>query len=201
MKFISTLLILFTFNINAKTINLDEKNTILLIGTISSPMSEYVVRQLDQLNKEKNNNPIYFLIYSNGGTLMDGEKIIAAAKKSRRPVDTITIVAMSEAFNIVQVLRTRYILNYALMMTHPIYIPNFPLVVDLLPDIIEDMGLTMAVYDRVAKRMKLSISQYIKFMRMESIIRGSNNLLINAADEIVSIQCTKDLILAGGCPQ
>lgn len=181
------------------TIILNTTNTVSLIGPITVGSISTALLEINELNKMKSASPIFLYIQSPGGDVSAEELFISIAKQSKRPIHTVTLIAASAAFNIVQALGRRYIVDRTIMMTHNAFMEHVTLNEDVVMNLTEAMGFLLNVYDRTAKRLKMSSETYSKFMEKEAIIRGENNLRINTADELINIQCSKDLILEGKC--
>lgn len=201
-----TALIFITFSLffsllgrASTTIILNTTNTVSLVGPITVDSISAALVDINELNKIKSSSPIYLYIQSPGGDVSAEELFISIAKQSRRPVHTITLVAASAAFNIVQALGKHYIVERSIMMTHNAFMERVTLNKEVLGELAEAVGFLLNVYTRTANRLKMSYEVYSKFMEKEPIIRGENNLRINTADELVNIQCSKDLILSGKC--
>lgn len=183
----------------AKTIKLDETNTIPLMGVIGPEMMLTTAIRLEILNQVKTDKPIYFYIYSPGGDVESSEVIIQLAKNSRRPVNTITIAAASAAFNIVQSLGDRDILENSLLLTHNAYQMKFQINEESADRVQKALDYLYKIYNRIAQRLNMTITEYENFMHAETFIRGKNNLIVNTADRIIEIECSKTLLLMGGC--
>lgn len=201
-----TALIFITFSLffsilgrASTTVMLTTNNTVSLVGPITVDSISSALVDINELNKLKSSSPIYLYIQSPGGDVSAEELFISIAKQSRRPIHTITLVAASAAFNIVQALGKRYIVERTIMMTHNAFMERVILNKEALGELTEAVGFLLNVYARTASRLKMSYEVYAKFMEKEAIIRGENNLKINTADELINIQCSKDLILDGKC--
>ncbi len=199
-----TLLVCFTvvcgFSVYSHTIVLDEDNTIVLQGVINDYAAQQFFFKFLMLNMNKSTKPIYLYINSPGGSLGSAEAIIEIAKKSRRPVHTISSFAASAAFNIVQSLNKRYITSDAVLLTHNAYFNIFRVNPNSSEELEHAKADIFPVYERVAKRLKMTSKEYQTFMDASAFVKGENNIKINTADEIIDIQCTKKLILSGDCP-
>lgn len=190
-----------TFSCQSKELQLNTSNTIAIEGEISILSVFRFVAELDKLNEGSSNKPIYLYIHSPGGDVMASESIILLAKQSRRPVNTVTIVAASAAFNIVEGLGTRYITDHSVLLTHNAFFERFPINEDSHEELKKATEVLFKIYKRIADRMNLSYENYLNFMRYELPVRGKNNIKINTADEVVEINCSKELILNGICIQ
>lgn len=98
---------------------LDKTNTILLRGEINDSSVSEVMTKAFKLNLiESSSSPIYLVLKSPGGSIMAGMDMIQALKGLRRPVHTVTIMSASMAFQTVQQMGTRYVLDTGVLMSH-----------------------------------------------------------------------------------
>lgn len=199
MKYFLAIFLFISFALQAKTISLSDDNTISIIGSITSKLLVPVTMRIIILNQLKTNSPIYLYLNSLGGDLETSENLIVLLQKSRRPIHIVAVKAASCAFNMAQALGRRYITSHSLLLTHNAYFVTFPITDQSIKEVTEAVTTVMKVYERTAKRLHLSVKEYLKFMEPETWIRGRDNLTINAADEIVTIACSSKLILSGGC--
>lgn len=98
---------------------LKSDNTVSLRGEVNDSSVNALVKQLRELDTEKNiGKPIYLVLYTPGGSIQAGFELIEAIKGLRRPVKTVTIFAASMGFQIVQSLDERTILSGGVLMSH-----------------------------------------------------------------------------------
>lgn len=107
-------------NENQKTVenlSLDPKNTIYIDGEIGE-RSESIAQEITK--KSKNGKPLYILIASPGGSVMDGALIISAIQASKVPVYTVCkSLCASMAAIIHQYGTKRLMVDRAILMFHP----------------------------------------------------------------------------------
>lgn len=192
---------MFSFSVFAKTIDLTTENVLPLLGPIDDATAFSVIFKLAALNEMKTDKPIYMYIDSPGGSVVSANLIIDTVKLSRRPVHTVSIFAASAAFNIVQALGSRFIVERTLFLTHNAYIANFRINELSIERIDQAKQYLFSIYAVSAKRLGLSDKEYQDFMESETLVRGENILKINAADRIVNVDCSKEIILNGSCPK
>lgn len=87
------------------------------------------------------------------------------------------------------------------MMTHPVRYTTLMLVPGNVLLAKQAFELSFTIYKEVADRMKLTFEQYIDFLVLETRVSGNNLIKMNMADELVTVECDKDVILKGGCPE
>lgn len=112
----------FTTNLFAQSSNeiiLNSTNTISLNDYVNSESAQKVFLDARALDLAyPNAGPIYFVIYSGGGSINAGIEMINNLKTIKRPIHTVTIFAASMAFHTVQALGKRYILPFGTLMQH-----------------------------------------------------------------------------------
>jgi ATP-dependent protease ClpP protease subunit len=201
MKFLLVIsLLIFGITGQTKTLKLDETNTLRIFKEINYGMVPDFLLNLARLNEIDTKKPIYLYIHSPGGSVVVSEMLIEMAQKSRRPVHTVAIHAASAAFNVVQSLGIRYVTSFSRLLTHHAYTNFFPLNPGSIADAKQGMALVTPIYERIAKRMKLSNDEYELLMDKDLYIKGADNIKVNSADEVVDVDCSRGLILAGNCP-
>lgn len=199
MKKLLLLLLLVSPTLFAKTLELNENNTLSILGEIGPHTLLDFSHKLIALNEKSTDKPLYLYIDSPGGVVEYADAIVFLAKNSRRIIHTISLKAASAAFNIVQMLHTRYIVYYSQLLTHPIYYPNLRSLPDTIEMLTQSVKEDFKTYREIAIRLGLPLEDYVKLMEKDMWVRGENNLTINTADEIVEIECSKQLILNGDC--
>jgi ATP-dependent Clp protease protease subunit len=105
-------------------LKIDSKQVILLTGPIGMPSLFSGASNLDIPSRilalSKNHKPIYLLIDSPGGSVMDGAMIISAMQGAGVPVYTVcTKLCASMAFIIHQYGTKRFMIDRAVLMAHP----------------------------------------------------------------------------------
>jgi len=97
---------------SSNTISVNEE-----VDPISAAKWTQKARELDK--KGSANDPIYLVMNTPGGSIMDGLDFIEALRGLRRPVKTVTIFAASMGFQIVQnASGERLILKNGILMSH-----------------------------------------------------------------------------------
>lgn len=105
------------FDKQVKYLNLVEDQTVEIYGEINES-SEAIAQKITSLAAK--GKPIYLLINSPGGSVMDGALIISAIEASKAPVYTIcTQLCASMAALIHQYGHTRYMVDRSILMFHP----------------------------------------------------------------------------------
>jgi ATP-dependent protease ClpP protease subunit len=183
---------------NRRSIVLTPENTVNVRGVINAESMVRAQMRLSELSRERggSNYPIYIVLDSPGGSIMDGEDFIRFANMFRN-VHTITIFAASMAAAIVQgIPGQRLISERGEMMFHRAkgrFQGQFE-AGEVESRLLRAKALVLAMETRNANRMKLPILQYKQQVINELWLYGAANIPANAADEVVRIVCNRPLI-------
>lgn len=103
-------------NVSIDKINLSEAQVVRLYGEVD--YTEPLVQKLQELGRGK--KPIYLLINSPGGSVIDGAAVLSAMEASSVPVHTVCVsVCASMAAIIHQYGTTRLAVDRSILMFHP----------------------------------------------------------------------------------
>lgn len=189
---------LATMFAEARPVQLNPDNTVLFKGAVTEQSVAVVQAEIEKLNQKRgsSNYPIYLVIESPGGSIGAGMDFIEYAKNVPN-LHTITIFAASMAAGIVEALPgERLILSTGTLMFHRAsggfqgQFENGEVESRLLyaKDIVKEM-------ERInSERMKLPLSKYKELVNNEYWLFGKNAVDKMAADETVSLICSKELI-------
>lgn len=169
-----------------KNIKVDESRTIYIEGFIG-PNAVNAARELDLLQQE-NNDPIYVLINSPGGSVLDGAVFVSAIESSKAPVYTVCIkMCASMASTIHAYGKKRLMTNRAVLMYHPASAS--------VSGTIEQMKSLTDFYNRyvnkfelyIANRAKIDFHTYKNEVANEIWIDSEEATARGLNDEIVSL--------------
>ncbi len=119
MVLVTLLFMLLLPMAHAKEIVLTQDNSVVLNGAFTSQSVSKLIGEVKKLDAElKSGYPIYLFLNTPGGSIQAGLEFFEFIKGVNRPVHTITLFAASMGFQTVQHLRTRYILEYGVLMSH-----------------------------------------------------------------------------------
>lgn len=181
-----------------RTILLTPENTITIRGVIEESSMVQAQMKLSELSKLRgmDNYPIYIVLDSPGGSIIDGEDFIQFATTFRN-VHTITIFAASMASAIVQAIPgKRLIVNRGEQMFHRAkgqFRGQFE-TGEVESRLLRAKALVRHLETRNAKRMGLSIEIYKNLVVNELWLYGDENVSRKASDEVVRIVCDRPLI-------
>lgn len=99
-----------------KQLNLTSSNTVVLIGEIGSDQA-LLGQEINE--KAKSGRPVYLLINSPGGSVLDGNLIVSAIQSSKVPVYTICMQLCASMASIIFESGTkRYMVDRSILMFH-----------------------------------------------------------------------------------
>lgn len=181
----------------AKEIVLTDTNTAILRGPVNSDSVGDVMRQLNELNRKgKDNDPIYLVLYTPGGSVIQGLNLITYMNSLRRPVHSVSIFAASMGFHILQNSKSRFITKFGTIMSHRAsggFEGDIPQQVNSrfqhIKDLLEKMD------EQVISRTggKYNKNTYMELIRDEYWSVGSNAVADKFADEVVTLKCDDSL--------
>jgi ATP-dependent protease ClpP protease subunit len=194
-KYLSILL-LVTFVIAEKTnntITLNENNFVVIRGEITGQKVSKWLVELQQIKSDT----IYIYISSQGGSVLDGIKIIEEIYTMRdncKDVICVADVAMSMAFVILQACPTRYAMYSSILMQHQMsFNVGGPIRnVQTRSKFIESIDYNLN--NMQATRLGIDISEFIKITSHDLWLAGKDIQKYNTVDEIVHIKCDISLI-------
>ena len=183
---------------NADEIRLSSANTVNFRGEVSETSVNEAIIQLMFLNAVRGpaDYPLYLVLDTPGGSIIDGLDFIQYAKTVRN-LKTITIFAASMGSAIVEALPgERLITEVGVLMFHRArgsfsgQFENGEVEARLAAAkaMVRHMEITNA------KRMSISLSKYKAKVKDEWWLFGQDNITQKAADRIVSVSCTQDLV-------
>lgn len=199
MKYLLVLLIfLMPLLSRAENISLNTNNSIAFRGEISDEQVSYFMEKLNELDSIRGTKdyPLYIVLDSPGGDIEAGLNFIQFAR-SIHNIKTITIFAASMASGIVEALPgERLITEMGTLMFHRAkgtFSGQFDTgeVESRLAYANQIVGL---LENTNASRLGMSLKEYKAAVHNELWIFGFTSVFNNAADKVVSISCTKDLI-------
>lgn len=179
----------------AKDIVLTSKNTVYLNGNINEFNVNRTIKELQNLNSQDQGlEPIYLILRSSGGSIINGIELINYMKKSVRPVHTISLKAASMAFVISQFGNQRYITDNGFIMHHP---PSLG-IRESLPKIRVQVNFAQQLSDMLMteilqRNVKFNKESFEKLIDSDYYSLGVNAVNDGFIDEIVNISCDVSL--------
>lgn len=167
-----------------KRLSIDGSRTVVIFGEISSQGTE-VSNKIKQM-AEESSSPIYILLDSPGGSVVDGSMVINAIESSKVPVNTIChSLCASMAAMIHQYGAKRYMFDRSIIMFHQASagtqgsIGQMNAMLGLLTRYIA------RIESDVAKRQGLSLQEYQQRAASEYWLDSQEALSANVVDELV----------------
>tara|TARA_Y200000002_G_scaffold382905_1_gene401982 strand:+ start:923 stop:1735 length:813 start_codon:yes stop_codon:yes gene_type:complete len=174
--------------LNKTVINLNTTNVISLKGVINS---KSVNRFLYEFNLNNNKNNLFIFIDSVGGSVEDGYKIISEIKKYN--VSCVTEKAYSMAFAILQVCHKRYLLPYGKIMQHQISFGITNELGKIESYLIFVNQMENELLKLQSDKIGITPEELKNKTNNEWWLFGDNALNENCVDEIVYVECSKEL--------
>lgn len=202
-RFMLKFLLLFMFSLpcfafqTPLAITLTDKNSV----SFNQPVkADYVAKkQIEIINKVSKlapHEPLYLVLDTPGGSVLDGLLFIDTIKALNRPIHTITIFAASMGYQIAQELGHRYITPSGTLMSHRGAVSGLsgqvPGELNSRLKYLENLLHRMNV--NAAKRTKVSLKDYQNSIVNELWTSGQEAVNMNQADTVVLVKCDKDLM-------
>lgn len=166
--------------------------TVYITGTIGEQSAE-IARQIISLNNS--NEPIYLLINSPGGSVLDGAMILSAIEASKAPVYTVCLqLCASMAAIIFEYGTERWAVDRSLIMFHPAYgaaQDELDKMVSRLLTVQRYIG-KMEAY--IAKRVGMSYEAFKAKSAVELWLDGEDAVNSSFADKLVSVKIDESVI-------
>ena len=178
----------------ANLITLTPKNTVNLRGAIDASSVQVVMDNIIKL-RANSSETIYLVINSPGGEIGAGNDLITFLE-GQKNIKTITIFAASMAAAVVEINEgERLMTNNGILMFHRAaggvegqFDGELESRLEFFKKILENLEVKQAM------RMKMSIQDFKNKLINEYWIPGFEALRKNAADKIIKIQCSADLV-------
>lgn len=183
-----------------KKIHLSSKNTIAIRDAIDDSTVTEIRTAIKGMRDLRSKQPIYLVLYTPGGSVSAGLEIVEILKGLGRPVHTITLVAASMGFQIVQHLDDRYITESGTLMSHRAsggFEGQFGGVEpsQLTSRYLFHVQRIRELDEQTVKRTKgkQTLASYTAAYANELWLSGSKAIEQGYADEVVTVSCDKDL--------
>lgn len=179
-----------------KIITLEAKNTITLRGPVTGSSVAKIMKQMKQLSRSlPKSTPIYLVLDTPGGSIVDGLDLIDFAKALPQKVHTVTLFAASMGFQIAQNLENRYIITNGQLMSHRASVAGLSgQVKGELETRYKMIRRSVDYLDFVAAtRMGMKMADYEKMVVPEYWVYGFDAVGAKAADEQVLVKCGDSL--------
>lgn len=191
------LLLLFSVNVFAEEILLTSSNAVTLVGPVNGDSVSGVMQKLQELDKlGEDSEPIYLVLNTPGGSIMDGMDLIAYMNSLRRPVYAVANFAASMGFHILQHSKKRYVTEFGTIMSHQAsggFRGNIPgQVFSRYHHILQLISLMDDVVVNKSNG-KFTKETYTELIRDEYWSVGKNTVNEGFADAIATLKCDSSL--------
>lgn len=179
-------------------IELNHNNTLLIRTGVDEDSILKLQQELVQLNTKRGSKdyPIYLVLDTPGGSVYAGDQFIQFLKGYKN-IQTITIFAASMGAMIVELhAGKRFITDNGILMFHRAsgrFEGQFE-EGELESQLNFWKAMIRSMEDSVAKRVGLSLEEYKRYIKDEWWLRGEKAISMGAADEVINVKCTDDLI-------
>lgn len=188
----------FSLQVEAATIKLTTGNTVNFRGAVDGQSITSAQIKLSELisQRGKAGYPIYLVFDSPGGSIVAGDAFIQFAKMLPN-VHTISIFAASMASGIVEAMPgRRYVTHNGIMMFHrasgtfqgQFESGEIEQQLEFFKKVVREMEM------RNASRMLMTLEAYKDKVKDEYWLYGNDAVEKKAADELVNLECSPDLI-------
>jgi ATP-dependent protease ClpP protease subunit len=170
-------------------IKLFSHNTIALQGEVDISS---VSRLIDEISKNEQ-DVIYFIIDSGGGSIDDGLRLINVMKSSGKKFVCISLYSASMAFSILQACDVRYVTDSSILMQH---IGSYQISGNTNKNqtVSSLIGRQfMDLQKRDSSRIGLKQSQFYKLILSDWWLYGKEAVKANVADAVVQVSCSVEI--------
>lgn len=193
------LVLLLTIQAGAQIV-LTPQNTVTLKGEVTQSSAGEVIRELYRLDSERESAwaPLYLVLDTPGGSIDAGLLLIQAAQNIEN-LNTVTIFAASMGSAIVEALPgKRYILESGILMFHRARATVEGQIEDgeIESRVSMIKSLVRVMEEKNSRRMSMPLDEYKRRVKDEYWMVGHSAVIQNAADEVTTIKCSKELLQA-----
>lgn len=182
-----------------RNLNLIKANVTYLTSQVNSGSVTKVIEDIERFNRE-NNNPIYLLLNTPGGSVVDGAKLISVMESSKNPIYAVNIgMSASMGFMILGHAHKRFALNRTVLMAHPASLGMvYQGEVDKLASRINYIKHFVDRMDaHIAKRAGMTYQEFKLLTQQEFWIEAMDAKERGLLDEVVSITLPGMFLLEG----
>ena len=181
---------------DARIITLDRNNSVSLRDSVNwTSVSQLQYNLLRLSTKLDNDDVIYLVLDTPGGSVMAGEMLNETIKSIPQKVHVIVLFAASMGFQITQAAHTRFITENGVLMSHRA-------TVRLQGQMDGELESRLAFYKasvkvmevRSSNRIGITLDEYKDRIINEWWEFGSNAVTAKMADEVVVIKCSESLV-------
>ena len=191
------LLLMLSLAVNAKEITLTKLNTASLNGPVTAGSVSEVMQKLQEVASQgEASDPIYLVLNTPGGSVMDGLDLIQYMNSLRRPVLVVANFAASMGFHILQHSSVRMVTPFSTIMSHR---ANGSFRGDIPQQVNSRISHITQLVDKMDEHVvsrtsgKYNKESYMELIRDEYWSVGDNAIKDGFADEVVTLKCDDSL--------
>jgi ATP-dependent Clp protease protease subunit len=163
------------------------KRVLYLVNEVDFGTSQFLSNEIKRLQKESN-EPIWLLLDSPGGSVLDGATLISEMEASSAPVHTVcTRLCASMAAMIHSYGKQRYMLDRAILMYHPASAGVQGQVPNMLSLLNTINRYTDKMVANIVNRSSLSLEEYEKLVAYELWIDSEDAVNKKLTDSIINL--------------
>lgn len=168
-------------------LKLNPERTISLLGVVESTTVTPVINAILQM--QNSTDPIYLVLNSPGGSVLDGNTLVSIMETSKAPIHTVCLqLCASMAFTIFEYGKTRYVMDRSIIMAHP----AATMAMGNLEQILNRINAIKRLIDKddafIAGRAGLKLEQFKNLLANEFWIDGEDAVNSHFADQLVSFE-------------
>lgn len=175
-----------------KTLTLEARNTVVIRGPVTVDSVSKAMLELTKISRNvPKSTPIFLVLDTPGGSVMDGLDLIDFANALPQKVNTVTLFAASMGFQIAQNLDRRYITRSGILMSHRATLGGLGgQMKGELESRYKMLRRSIDYLDfQAAKRMQMEVKAYEAMIVNEYWVHGFDAVSQKAADEEVLLSC------------
>jgi ATP-dependent protease ClpP protease subunit len=174
---------------------LTPENSVTLRTVVNAESVDIVIKAIAELDHNlPSNEPIYLVLKTPGGSVLDGNTLVEFIRGLKREVKTISVFAASMGFIIQQSAGERLVLENSILMAHPIATGCQGNLYDLRTCLKMAEDLNNKLNQICASRIGIDLNDYASMVEHEKWYIGDAPVLQGAADRVVRISCSKALM-------
>ncbi len=177
-------------NSYCRTITLTDENSVSLLSNVDVESVDHVIENMLSLNV----NNIYFYLYTDGGSVFDGLKIIETInmlQENGKKIICIGHKAISMGFIIFQYCEKRYIMETSVLMHHDIQITNLSGSMSEIKKYINFLEkIDNDIKNKILENTGLSQKEFYKITEKDWWIYGDDAIKYKIAHDIIHVKCS-----------
>lgn len=173
----------------------DDNSVVLRDAVTQDSVSQLQIQLLRLASQLREDEPIYIVLDTPGGSVFAGEALIETLKGIKQPVHSITLFAASMGFQIAQATDVRYITENGISMSHRAQVTvDGQINGELETRLAMIKTATSKMEYRAASRMGISLKNYQDLIVNELWGHGYSAIAKKMADRPIIVSCDKRML-------